>query len=164
VAVFNGAVEVNGASGKVDVEKKHSATLDLAGSTPYTLANNSAGSLRTIGTGSRISITSNTAPTATHHTVRDQRPELLRKLLQPFRYGMMWQPYSVGAGWDPFMNGAWMWYPGAGYAWISSYPWGWTPYRYAPGLTSTPMDGSGSREGLGQMEHGSRHCEPPATL
>jgi hypothetical protein len=45
-------------------------------------------------------------------------------------YGMMWQPYLVGAGWDPFMNGTWMWYPGAGYAWISAYPWGWTPYRY----------------------------------
>ena len=28
VAVFNGAVEVNGASGKVDVEKKHSATFE----------------------------------------------------------------------------------------------------------------------------------------
>jgi hypothetical protein len=45
-------------------------------------------------------------------------------------YGMMWQPYLVGAGWDPFMNGAWMWYPGSGYAWVSAYPWGWTPYRY----------------------------------
>ena len=43
---------------------------------------------------------------------------------------MMWQPYLVGAGWDPFMNGAWTWYPGAGYAWVSGYPWGWTPYRY----------------------------------
>ena len=42
----------------------------------------------------------------------------------------MWQPYLVGAGWDPFMNGAWMWYPGAGYTWVSAYPWGWTPYRY----------------------------------
>ncbi len=40
MAVFNGAVEVNGASGKVDVDKKHSATFDLAGSAPYTLANN----------------------------------------------------------------------------------------------------------------------------
>lgn len=28
------------------------------------------------------------------------------------------------------MNGAWSWYPGAGYTWVSSYPWGWTPYRY----------------------------------
>ena len=37
-------------------------------------------------------------------------------------YGMMWQPYLAGAGWDPFMNGAWMWYPGSGYAWISAYP------------------------------------------
>ena len=28
------------------------------------------------------------------------------------------------------MDGAWMFYPGAGYMWVSSYPWGWMPYRY----------------------------------
>ena len=45
-------------------------------------------------------------------------------------YGMMWQPYFAGVGWDPFMDGSWMFYPGAGYTWVSSYPWGWMPYRY----------------------------------
>ena len=40
VAVFKGDVEVEGTSGKVEVEKKHSATFDLAGTSPYTLANN----------------------------------------------------------------------------------------------------------------------------
>ncbi len=50
VAVFKGDVEVNGSSGQVDLEKKHSATFDLAGSDPYTLANNrGAGSLRRLG-------------------------------------------------------------------------------------------------------------------
>src|SRR5437764_14310843 len=43
---------------------------------------------------------------------------------------MCWQPYFTGLGWDPFMNGAWMWYPGWGYTWVSGYPWGWLPYRY----------------------------------
>ena len=45
-------------------------------------------------------------------------------------YGMLWQPYFTGAGWDPFMNGAWAFYPGSGYGWVSAYPWGWTPYHY----------------------------------
>ena len=44
-------------------------------------------------------------------------------------YGLMWQPYFAGAGWDPFMDGAWAFYPGMGYGWVSAYPWGWTPYH-----------------------------------
>jgi uncharacterized protein DUF6600/FecR-like protein len=45
-------------------------------------------------------------------------------------YGLMWQPYFTGIGWDPFMDGAWSFYPGAGYMFVSAYPWGWLPYRY----------------------------------
>src|SRR5579885_3239023 len=45
-------------------------------------------------------------------------------------YGMMWQPYFTGVGWDPFMDGAWGFYPGYGYMFASAYPWGWLPYRY----------------------------------
>jgi hypothetical protein len=44
-------------------------------------------------------------------------------------YGLMWQPYFAGANWDPFMDGAWAFYPGTGYGWVSGYPWGWTPYH-----------------------------------
>jgi hypothetical protein len=45
-------------------------------------------------------------------------------------YGNVWQPYGVNSGWDPFSNGYWADSPGFGYTWISSYPWGWMPYRY----------------------------------
>lgn len=45
-------------------------------------------------------------------------------------YGMLWQPYFTGAGWDPFMDGAWSWYPGFGFMFVSAYPWGWMPYYY----------------------------------
>jgi Family of unknown function (DUF6600)/FecR protein len=44
--------------------------------------------------------------------------------------GSMWRPYFVSASWDPYSNGAWAWYSGAGYSWVSPYPWGWTPYHY----------------------------------
>lgn len=43
--------------------------------------------------------------------------------------GVMWQPYFTSAAWDPYANGAWAYYPGAGYSWVSPYPWGWLPYH-----------------------------------
>ena len=131
VAVFNGAVTVNGASGKVDVDKKHSATFDLTGSSPYTLANNlepdpyddwdkQQNNYHQQYRGNSYSPYGYGASDLNYYGGFYDIPG----------YGMMWQPYLVGAGWDPFMNGAWTWFPGAGYAWVSSYPWGWTPYRY----------------------------------
>ncbi len=45
-------------------------------------------------------------------------------------YGYMWRPYHVGVGWNPYLNGAWVYYPGIGYVFVSAYPWGWVPYRY----------------------------------
>ncbi len=54
-------------------------------------------------------------------------------------YGSFWQPYLVGSGWSPYGNGVWAMYPGAGYSWVSPYPWGWLPYHsggwsFVPGL------------------------------
>jgi FecR protein len=43
--------------------------------------------------------------------------------------GQMWQPYLVSANWNPYANGVWALYPGAGYSWVSPYPWGWLPYH-----------------------------------
>jgi hypothetical protein len=81
-------------------------------------------------------------------------------------YGMAWQPFFAGAGWDPYMNGAWTSYPGVGYTWVSAYPWGWTPYHYGSwmnvpgygwlwtpggswaGFGRTPMIAGVSRPGL----------------
>ncbi len=44
-------------------------------------------------------------------------------------YGQVWSPSGVSAAWDPFGVGAWGYYPGMGYSWISGYPWGWWPYH-----------------------------------
>jgi hypothetical protein len=44
--------------------------------------------------------------------------------------GSLWRPYFTSAAWDPFGSGAWAYYQGAGYSWVSPYPWGWTPYHY----------------------------------
>lgn len=43
--------------------------------------------------------------------------------------GNMWRPYFAGAAWNPYSNGTWAYYSGAGYSWVSPYPWGWTPYH-----------------------------------
>lgn len=45
-------------------------------------------------------------------------------------YGSLWQPAFIGPGWSPFANGAWAFYPGLGYSWVSAYPWGWLPFHY----------------------------------
>ncbi len=44
--------------------------------------------------------------------------------------GSVWVPNGAGAGWDPYGSGYWGYYGGgAGYVWISGYPWGWLPYH-----------------------------------
>jgi len=48
-------------------------------------------------------------------------------------YGYVWQPFGFAnamTSWGPYSNGAWMFYPGMGYAWASAYPWGWLPFHY----------------------------------
>jgi hypothetical protein len=134
VALFKGETEVESASGKVKVEKKHSATFDLSGTAPYTLANNlepdpyddwdkqqeKYHQQYSLGASNSYSPYSYGSSDLNYYGSFYNMPG----------YGMMWQPYLAGAGWDPFMNGGWSWYPGAGYTWVSAYPWGWTPYRY----------------------------------
>jgi hypothetical protein len=44
-------------------------------------------------------------------------------------YGMGWTPSGVGDDWDPYGLGAWGYYSGIGYTWISGYSWGWWPYH-----------------------------------
>ena len=67
----------------------------------------------------------------------------------------MWRPYFASAAWDPYANGAFAYYGGAGYSWVSPYPWGWTPYHsgswnFCPGTGWGWMPG-GSWNGLNNM-------------
>ncbi|MBO0860688.1 MAG: FecR domain-containing protein [Chloracidobacterium sp.] len=46
-------------------------------------------------------------------------------------YGRMWCPRGVGADWAPYRDGYWRWFSSYdGWTWVSSEPWGWTPYHY----------------------------------
>ena len=131
VAVFKGEVDVMSSLGKVNLEKKHSATFDLSGTT-YTTANSlepdpyDEWDKQQDKYQQQYSVSNSYSP----YAYGSSDLNYYGSFYNMPGYGMMWQPYLVGAGWDPFMNGAWSYYPGSGYAWVSAYPWGWTPYRY----------------------------------
>jgi len=59
-------------------------------------------------------------------------------------FGNVWQPYFIGSNWSPFQDGGFAFYPGAGYMFVSGYPWDGCPTTTAPGPTLPSTDGSGS--------------------
>lgn len=132
VAVFKGDAEIETSTGQVKVEKKHSATFDLSGTAPYTLANNLEPDPYDDWDKEQEKYHQQYSASNSYSPYAYGASDLnyYGSFYNIPGYGPMWQPYLVGAGWDPFMNGAWTWYPGAGYTWVSAYPWGWTPYRY----------------------------------
>jgi len=140
VAVFKGDVTASGPSGKFDVAEKHSATIDLANTDP---ANKKA-----------FVIAKSYEQDSLDGWDRQQNDYHDRyasaggsSFSSPYGYGLSdlnyygnfmmipgyglgWQPFFMDAAWNPFMDGAWAWYPGMGYMWVSGYPWGWMPYNY----------------------------------
>jgi len=140
VAVFKGNVNASGPSGKFEIAEKHSATIDLANTDP---ANKKA-----------FVIAKNYEQESLDGWDRQQNDYHDRyanaggsSINSPYGYGVSdlnyygnfmmipgygfgWQPFFVDAAWNPFMDGAWAWYPGMGYMWVSGYPWGWMPYYY----------------------------------
>ena len=132
VAMFSGEAQVEGPSGTVEIGKKQSATFDFANKDQYTLAKNveedpfDQWDKEQDKYHQRYSASNSYSPYA--YGASDL--SYYGNFFDVPGYGRCWQPYFIGAGWDPFMNGAWYWYPGFGYTWVSGYPWGWMPYRY----------------------------------
>jgi len=140
LAVFKGNVNASGPSGKFDVAEKHSASMDLVDPDP---ANKKA-----------FVVAKNYEQESLDGWDRQQNDYHDRyasaggsSLNSPYGYGVSdlnyygnfmmipgygygWQPFFMDANWNPFMDGAWAWYPGMGYTWVSAYPWGWMPYYY----------------------------------
>lgn len=133
LSVFKGDLEVDGPSGEVEVRKNQTAQFDFAKDS-YKLAKKIQD-----------------APEDDWDKQQDQyHQQYASKSYSNFSpydygtsdltyygnffnapgYGMLWQPFFVGAGWNPFMDGAWTFYPGFGFGWISAYPWGWVPFHY----------------------------------
>lgn len=133
VAVFGGEVQVTGPSGTVSVAKNQTARFDLV-KDDYKLAKNvqedpyDAWDKQQTQYQQRYSDVAYSSYSPYAYGTSDLN--YYGSWYNLPGYGQMWQPYFTGAGWDPFMNGAWTMFPGAGYGWVSAYPWGWVPYNY----------------------------------
>jgi hypothetical protein len=177
VSVFNGNLMVDGPNGQVAVEKKHSASFfadagkdKVAKSVPDLEFDDWDKSQQQYHERYMAKSYNDYSPYA--YGVSDMN--YYGSFLNVPGYGMAWQPYFAGGGWDPYMNGSWAYYPGAGYTWVSAYPWGWTPYHtgswinvpgygyvWTPGGTwagygRTPVSSGISRSGLQAPGSGTR--------
>jgi FecR protein len=132
LAVLDGTVRLDGATGPVDVTKKKTVTFAMMDQSQPTVMKDMASS----------ELDSWDHDAAGYHA----RAASNSMMSSPYSYGTndmtyygsfadagcgsMWRPYFASAAWNPFSNGAWAWYGGAGYSWVSPYPWGWTPYHF----------------------------------
>jgi hypothetical protein len=156
LAVLDGTAQVEGPSGTTEVGKKKTFTFNLANSSPPVVAKN---------------VTPDPFDSWDHDAADYHKRYASHSAFanSPYSYGVsdmlyygnftsaagcgsMWRPYFVSAAWDPYANGVWAWYPGAGYSWVSPYPWGWTPYHsgnwgFCPG-TGWGWQPGGSWNGL----------------
>ncbi len=132
LAVFKGDVQVQGPAGNLSVEKKKTATFDVADNDKSSIENKIAAAplddwdKEAVSYHDQYAKNNNSSPYG--YGLSDLN--YYGSYTNIPGYGMMWQPFFAGAGWDPFMDGAWGFYPGMGYMFASAYPWGWLPYRY----------------------------------
>ena len=162
LAVLDGELRIDGPSGEIDVPHKKTVMFSTAESTDPSVT-------REVAANDLDSWDHNEAE---YHSRFAQMSALSNS---PYSYGasdmayygafndlggcgMMWQPYFASAAWSPYSNGTWAYYQGAGYSWVSPYPWGWTPYHYGswsfcPGAGWGWMPG-GSWMGLNNMVAG----------
>jgi hypothetical protein len=149
LAVFKGKLSATGPSGQFEVAEKHRATIDLT--------NDDSAKKDTFVIAKNYEADPSDAWDRQQTTYHDRYASAAgSSILSPYGYGMsdlnyygnfmtvpgygnVWQPYFIGANWSPFQDGGWAFYPGAGYMWVSGYPWGWMPYNYgnwafAPGF------------------------------
>ena len=149
LAVFKGKLSATTPSGQFELAEKHTATIDLA---KDDLAKDAAGG--DPAKKDTFAIAKNYEAEPSDAWDRQQTEYHDRyasaggsSINSPYGYGMsdlnyygsfmtvpgygnVWQPYFIGANWSPFQDGGWAFYPGAGYMWVSGYPWGWMPYNY----------------------------------
>jgi FecR protein len=132
VAVFKGLIQVESPNGSVDVKKNQTASFEISDS-QYKLS-------KSIHEEPWDSWDDQQSEYHAHYAAKSYNNyspyaygttdlAYYGNFFNSPGYGMLWQPYFAGAGWDPFLDGAWNFYPGYGYGWVSAYPWGWTPYH-----------------------------------
>jgi hypothetical protein len=131
VAVFKGDVEVESASGALRVKKNQTGAFDASGQqlvkdiddAPLDAWDKQQSDYH-------VRYASKSSQSYSPYSYGTADLAYYGSFFNAPGYGMCWQPYFAGMGWDPFMDGAWSFYPGSGFGWVSSYPWGWVPYHY----------------------------------
>ncbi|MFZ1129661.1 MAG: FecR family protein [Terriglobales bacterium] len=154
IAVFKGELSAITPSGQFDLAEKHSATIHL---TKDGLAQDDSAQKDTFVIAKSYEQEPSDAWDRQQNEYHDRYASTGgSSISSPYSYGMsdlnyygnfmsvpgygnVWQPYLIGANWNPFQDGGWAFYPGAGYMFVSGYPWGWMPYNYgnwafAPGF------------------------------
>jgi hypothetical protein len=133
LAVLDGTVHLDESTGPTDVSHKNTVTFHLGDGAEPTVAKNIVPAAMDAWDKSAVETHAQAAATIAFGS--------------PYAYGLgdmmyygafanvagcgsMWRPYFASAAWDPYSNGVWAWYQGAGYSWVSPYPWGWTPYHF----------------------------------
>jgi FecR protein len=145
LAVFKGKVSATSPSGEFEVAEKHSATIefakddlakdDPAGKDTFVIAKNyeaepsDAWDRQQTDYHDRYASAGGSSISSPYgYGMSDLN--YYGSFMNVAGYGNVWQPYFIDAGWSPFQDGGWAFYPGAGYMWVSGYPWGWMPYNY----------------------------------
>jgi hypothetical protein len=134
VAVLDGTVRVDGPAGTEDIAKKKTVTFHLADQGQPTvekqIATEPYDSWDQTATGYHARTAAYSALNSTPYSYGLNDMAYYGSFMDAGGCGSMWRPYFTSAAWDPFSNGSWAYYSGAGYSWVSPYPWGWTPYHY----------------------------------
>jgi hypothetical protein len=168
LAVLEGTVHVENASGAMDVPRKKSVTFQMNQSSLPTVAKAIAASPFDTwdhsGAQYHSQATNMSALSGSPYTYGSSDMAYYGDFASSGGCGMMWRPYFASAAWEPYANGSWAWYQGAGYSWVSPYPWGWTPYHYGewsfcPGTGWGWMPG-GSWTGLNNIATASQAGKP----
>ncbi len=138
LVVLKGDVAVSDAAGTMMVNKKKSVSFDTASATrpvpahgdsdsPYDKWNKEEADYHSV----RSSFTSSAgaSPLGSSYLYGVNDLSYYGSFSDIAGCGTMWRPYLTSASWSPYQSGIWTLYPGAGYSWVSPYPWGWTPYH-----------------------------------
>lgn len=136
LAVFKGEVEVIGEGNRLTVRKDETLTLDLNDPARYYLAKGVPGDRYDDWDHERDQYRDRYASAGNYRGYSSAYSYGVSDLNYWGSYnnipgyGYMWRPYYYGVDWNPYANGAWYFYPGSGWIWVSAYPWGWMPFRY----------------------------------
>jgi hypothetical protein len=154
LAVLEGAVRINGENAMVTIPKKKTATFQIFDANEPTVAKDITSSpydawdKNATAYHSRVSSMSAMSAFSSPYSYGVTDMMYYGSFMDAGGCGSMWRPYFASAAWDPFANGTWAWYQGAGYSWVSPYPWAWTPYHsgswsYCPNVGWGWMPGGG---------------------